>query len=65
MVRSVWQKIPFRRMWWADDGLVVGAEAHNQPIFVGFVLIISVIAQVVGALWAKGGLFVVFYLHEI
>ncbi len=65
MVRSVWQKIPFRRMWWADDGLVVGFCAHNQPIFVGFVLIISVIAQVVGALWAKGGLFVVFYLHEI
>lgn len=52
-------------MWWADDGLVVGFCAHNQPIFVGFVLIISVIAQVVGALWAKGGLFVVFYLHEI
>ncbi|ENU0332853.1 hypothetical protein ACFGSY_005082, partial [Escherichia coli] len=60
IVAFIWQKILFCRMWWADDGLTVGVEAHHQPTFVGFILIIIVIAKVwafCGLIeWADGGL---------
>ena len=47
-------------MWWADDGLLRPQLAHHQPTFVGFILIIIVIAKVwafCGLIeWADGGL---------
>ncbi|EDU9863398.1 hypothetical protein YN18_004641 [Salmonella enterica subsp. enterica] len=48
----IWQKILFCRMWWADDGLLRPQLAHHQPTFVGFILIIIVIAKA----WAFCGL---------